>query len=84
MTAISRGIGDKNADLAKAKADVSSSKATFSDAKITGDLAEAVTDRRAISAEELLRRRNAMLIAKPDWKVRKLFWCNKPKPACRH
>jgi len=54
----------KIADLAKAKADVSVAKATFSDAKSLSDLAEAVTDRRAISAEELLRRRNAMLIAK--------------------
>lgn len=52
------------ADLAKAKADVGAAKATFTDAKSLSDLAEAVTDRRAISAEELLRRRNAMLIAK--------------------
>ena len=54
----------KLADLAKAKADVSAAKATFTDVKSLSDLAEAVTDRRAISAEELLRRRNAMLIAK--------------------
>ena len=54
----------KLADLAKAKADVSVAKATFTDAKSLSDLAEAVTDRRAISAEELLKRRNAMLIAK--------------------
>lgn len=54
----------KLADLAKAKADVSAAKATFTDAKSLNDLAEAVTDRRAISAEELLRRHNAMLIAK--------------------
>lgn len=54
----------KKADLAKARADVSIAKATFTDAKSLSDLAEAVTDRRAISAEELLRRRNAMLIAK--------------------
>ena len=52
----------KLADLAKAKADVTIAKATYSDAKSLSDLAEAVTDRRAISAEELLRRRNAMLI----------------------
>jgi multidrug resistance efflux pump len=52
----------KQADLAKAKADVTIAKATYSDAKSLSDLAEAVTDRRAISAEELLRRRNAMLI----------------------
>jgi HlyD family secretion protein len=54
----------KLADLAKAKADLSAAKATFTDAKSLSDLAEAVTDRRAISAEELLRRHNAMLIAK--------------------
>jgi HlyD family secretion protein len=54
----------KLADLAKAKADVSVAKATLSDAKSLSDLAEAVTDRRAISTEELLRRRNIMLIAK--------------------
>jgi RND family efflux transporter MFP subunit len=54
----------KIADLAKAKADVSVAKATFIDAKSLSDLAEAVTDRRAISTEELLRRRNVMLIAK--------------------
>ncbi len=54
----------KQADLAKAKADVTIATATYSDAKSLSDLAEAVTDRRAISAEELLRRRNAMLITK--------------------
>ncbi|MEY3288263.1 MAG: hypothetical protein RLZZ419_505 [Pseudomonadota bacterium] len=54
----------KRADLAKAKADVTIAKATFTDAKSLSDLAEAVTDRRAISAEELLKRRNAMLITK--------------------
>ena len=53
----------KQADLAKAKADVSAAKATFSDAKSLNDLAVAVTDRRAISSEELLKRHNAMLIA---------------------
>jgi RND family efflux transporter MFP subunit len=54
----------KLADLAKAKADVSVAKATLTDAKSLSDLAEAVTDRRAISTEELLKRRNVMLIAK--------------------
>lgn len=54
----------KKADLAKAKSDVSVAKATFIDAKSLSDLAEAVTDRRAISSEELLRRRNFMLITK--------------------
>ena len=54
----------KLADLAKSKADVIVAKATFTDAKSLSDLAEAVTDRRAISSEELLRRSNAMHIAK--------------------
>lgn len=54
----------KRADLAKAEADVSIAKATLSDSKSLNDLAEAVTDRRAISAEELLKRRNALAIAK--------------------
>lgn len=54
----------KQADLVKAKTDVSVAKATFIDAKSLSDLAEAVTDRRAISSEELLRRRNLMLITK--------------------
>jgi len=54
----------KLADLAKAKADASVAKVTLADAKSLSDLAEAVTDRRAISTEELLRRRNIMLIAK--------------------
>jgi HlyD family secretion protein len=54
----------KLADLAKAKADVSIAKATLADAKSLSDLAEAVTDRRAISSEELLKRRNVMLITK--------------------
>lgn len=54
----------KQADLAKAKSDVSVAKANFIDAKSLSDLAEAVTDRRAISSEELLRRRNFMLITK--------------------
>lgn len=54
----------KRADLAKAEADVSIAKASLSDSKSLNDLAEAVTDRRAISAEELLKRGNALAIAK--------------------
>ncbi len=54
----------KRADLAKAQADVSIAKASLSDSKSLNGLAEAVTDRRAISAEELLKRRNALAIAK--------------------
>ncbi|HEY8034506.1 MAG TPA: biotin/lipoyl-binding protein [Methylobacter sp.] len=52
----------KFADLAKARAGVSEAKASIKDTKSLSDLAEAVTDRRAISSEELLRRRNALLI----------------------
>ena len=52
----------KLADLAKAKAGVNEAKASLRDAKSLSDLAEAVTDRRAISSEELLKRRNALLI----------------------
>jgi len=54
----------KRADLVKAKADAGVAKAALSDSKSLNDLAEAVTDRRAISAEELLKRRNALAIAK--------------------
>lgn len=53
----------KNADLAKAKAEVTVAKANLNDSKSLNDLAEAVTDRRAISTEELLKRHNAMVIA---------------------
>ncbi|TAK62155.1 biotin/lipoyl-binding protein [Methylobacter sp.] len=52
----------KLADLAKARAGVNEAKASVKDAKSLSDLAEAVTDRRAISSEELLKRRNALLI----------------------
>ncbi|HEY8097794.1 MAG TPA: HlyD family efflux transporter periplasmic adaptor subunit [Methylobacter sp.] len=52
----------KLADLAKAQAGVNEAKASLKDTKSLSDLAEAVTDRRAISSEELLRRRNALLI----------------------
>lgn len=54
----------KTADLVKAKAEVAVAKANLSDAKSLNDLAEAVTDRRAISTEELLKRHNFMIIAK--------------------
>lgn len=52
----------KLADLAKAQAGVSEANAALKDTQSLSDLAEAVTDRRAISSEELLRRRNALLI----------------------
>ncbi|MCF7967484.1 MAG: biotin/lipoyl-binding protein [Methylobacter tundripaludum] len=54
----------KLADLAKARADVNEAEAALKDTKSLSDLAEAVTDRRAISSEELLRRHNAELISK--------------------
>ncbi|MGZ8928599.1 MAG: efflux RND transporter periplasmic adaptor subunit [Methylobacter sp.] len=53
----------KIADLAKARAGVSEANASLKDARSLSDLAEAVTDRRAISSEELLRRHNALLIS---------------------
>ncbi|TAN70678.1 MAG: HlyD family efflux transporter periplasmic adaptor subunit [Methylobacter sp.] len=52
----------KLADLAKAKASANEALASLKDTQSLSDLAEAVTDRRAISSEELLRRRNALLI----------------------
>lgn len=54
----------KTADLAKAKAAVGEAEAARTDAQTLWDLAAAITDRRAISIEELDRRRNALLIAK--------------------
>jgi len=54
----------KRADLAKAEADVSIAKASLADARSLNDLAEAVTDSRAISSEELIKRRNALSLAK--------------------
>lgn len=53
----------KLADLAKAQAGVNEAKASLKDTQSLRNLAEAVTDRRAISSEELLRRRNALLIS---------------------
>ncbi len=57
-------LGVKQADLAKAITEVKVAEATLADTKSLLHLAEAVTDRRAISTEELLKRRNALLIAK--------------------
>ena len=51
----------KRADLAKAQAGINEANASLKDTQSLSDLAEAVTDRRAISSEELLRRR------KPRW-----------------
>jgi len=54
----------KRADLAKAKASVAEARALLRDSQSLSDLAEAVADQRAISYEELLRRRNTLLINK--------------------
>jgi RND family efflux transporter MFP subunit len=57
-------IGVRKADLDRARAGVAETEAALTDARTLLRLAEAVTDRRAISIEELDRRRNAVLIAK--------------------
>jgi multidrug efflux pump subunit AcrA (membrane-fusion protein) len=54
----------KEADLAKATASVNEAKAALTDTESLENLAESVTDKRAISREELLRRHNAVAIAK--------------------
>ncbi|MDO9104018.1 MAG: efflux RND transporter periplasmic adaptor subunit [Methylovulum sp.] len=54
----------KRADLAKARADAGIAQASLADARSLHELAQAVTDRRAISGEELLKRRNALGVAK--------------------
>jgi len=54
----------READLAKAKAAVGEAEAGVKDAEVLQRLADAVQDRRAISTEELERRRNATLIAR--------------------
>lgn len=56
----------KQADVAKAKADVGEAQASLKDAQTLLNIVESVTDRRAISTEELDRRRNAVLIAKAN------------------
>jgi len=53
----------KEADLAKATASVNEAKAALTDSQTLENLAESVTDKRAISREELLRRHNAVAIA---------------------
>lgn len=54
----------RKADLIKAKADVLVAKANVDDTQSLFDLANRVTDLRAISGEEILKRRNALAIAK--------------------
>lgn len=56
-------LGVRRAALGQAKAAVAEAEASLRDAVTLRDLAEAVTDRRAISTEDLKRRRNAVLIA---------------------
>ncbi|MFN5746175.1 MAG: efflux RND transporter periplasmic adaptor subunit [Methylococcaceae bacterium] len=58
------GLAMRKADLARARASVLEAQASLADARTLLRLAEAVTDRRAISIEELERRRNGMLIAR--------------------
>ena len=54
----------RHADLVKAQADVLIAKANVADSQSLFDLANAVSDSRAISTEEVLKRRNALAIAK--------------------
>jgi RND family efflux transporter MFP subunit len=54
----------KRADLELTRAAVDEATARLADVEVLRKLAESVTDRRAISTEELERRRNAVLIAK--------------------
>lgn len=54
----------RHADLAKAHADVLIAKANVADTQSLFDLANTVSDSRAISGEEVLKRRNALSIAK--------------------
>ena len=56
----------RQADVAKAKAGVSVAQANINDAQSLSQLAESVTDKRAISREELLKRRNALAVAKAN------------------
>jgi len=53
----------KEADLAKTIASVNEAKATLNDTQSLENLAESVTDKRAISREELLKRHNSVAIA---------------------
>ena len=54
----------RQADLERANAMVAETAANLTDAETLQALTESVTDRRAISTEELKRRRNAVLISK--------------------
>lgn len=54
----------RRADLERARASVAEASAGLADAQTLQRIAESVSDRRAISIEELERRRNAVLIAR--------------------
>lgn len=54
----------RKADLERARAGVGEAEAGLNDARTLLQLAEAVSDRRAISLEELSRRRNAVSLAR--------------------
>jgi RND family efflux transporter MFP subunit len=54
----------KQADIEKAKAAVVEAEASLRDSQTLYNLAASITDRRAISTEELDKRKNAVLIAK--------------------
>lgn len=56
-------IAVRKADLLRAQAAVKEAEASVNDARILFRLVESVTDRRAISSEEVDRRRNALQIA---------------------
>jgi len=56
----------KQADLVKAQAQVKMAQASLQDAQSLSQLAIAVTDKRAISREELLRRHNTVEIAEAN------------------
>jgi len=57
-------LGVRKANLARSKAAVGEAEASVNDTRTLLELIEAVTDRRAISTEDLDRRHNAHLIAK--------------------
>lgn len=61
----------KRADLAKAQAEVKVALASVTDSESLSRLAEAITDKRAISSEELLKRRNSVMVAKAQWESAK-------------
>ncbi|MBI5889008.1 MAG: efflux RND transporter periplasmic adaptor subunit [Deltaproteobacteria bacterium] len=57
-------LGVRMSELARAKAVVSEAGAILADVKSQLDIVEGITDRRAISVDDLERRRNAVLIAR--------------------